>query len=835
MIYKNEYTQEISFPIGGIGTGSFGISGNGSLIDWEIFNRPSKGSILDFSHIAVKAKMPDGTVAVKVLNGDTVKEFMGKFSKEMNMGYGYGPKVGTMCGLPHFKNWEFKGEFPIAELTFSDDDFPADIVLTVFNPFIPLDSFNSSIPAGFFNIEFKNRLDDKVEYTAVFSMTNPFDGSVNTEKTENGYKILYLGSKLDKEKTNYGDISIATDTEDTDVQEYWYRGGWFDNVDVFVNELRFDERLKPRKYEESKKNDVGSIAAYIDVDGKSCKSVRFVLSWNVPNYCNYWNKDSLGKTWKNYYTTVFESSQKSAVYCLDNFDSLYERTLKFKNTLFESSLDKEIIDAASSTLSVLKSPTVLRLEDGSFYGWEGLSEQDGSCEGTCQHVWNYAYALCFLFPELERSIRDNEFKYCTLENGKTVFRMCLPRDGEKTLARACLDGQMGTIIKTYREWKISGNTEWLKSVWDIVKNILAYAWSEENPDKWDLDKDGVLEGRQHHTLDMELFGASAWLQGMYMCALRAATEMAEYLGDYSAAAEYTELFEKGCKYTKDNLFNGEYFIQNLNLKDKSYAEKFDCVDSYWYDEKAELKYQIGDGCEIDQLLGQWHANICGLGDLFDKTQRKTALESLFKYNFKPSMRDVFNTWRVFCLNDEGGAVICTFPKGSPTIPLPYHVETMTGFEYALAGLMISEGMEEEGKTIVRAVRDRYDGKKRNPWNEIECGSNYARAMASFALLPIYSGFVFDLPKNRIGFKPMNDGDFNCIFSVGTAWGKLVRNSKTATICIEEGYLELERFFVGDKVSELYVDGKKINDFDCADGDVIFKKIRAERNVTVNFE
>lgn len=393
------------------------------------------------------------------------------------------------------------------------------------------------------------------------------------------------------------------------------------------------------------------------------------------------------------------------------------------------------IASAASNLSVLKSPTVMRLEDGSFYGFEGVHEREGSCEGTCQHVWNYAYAMCFLFPDLERSIRDLEFKYSTDENGRMGFRLMLPIGRKMTGFRACVDGQMGAVIKCYREWKISGDNEWLKANWDSIKKVLEYAWSDKNPDRWDLDKDGVLEGRQHHTLDMEMFGPSSWLEGMYLSALKAAAEMADFLGDTVKAEEYRSLFSKGYEWTKKNLFNGKYFIQKVDVKDKSIIDGF-FADNYWNEETKEIKYQIADGSSIDQLLAQWHADILGLGDIFDKEQVSCALKEMMKNNFKPCMRDFANPWRVFSLNDEAGTVICDYPEGvgKPKIPIPYCEETMTGFEYSFAGLLCARNMTAEGVKVTKAIRDRFDGKKRNPWNEFECGSNYARSMASFGLI-----------------------------------------------------------------------------------------------------
>lgn len=815
MIYTKENLKEIIFPLGGIGTGSIGLAGNGSLVDWEIFNRPNKGSLNGHSFFAVKAEYPDGKSKTKVLQGDWTKDLMGKYSKTKFGGYGYGPNGSSMCGFPHFKRVKFDGRFPIATLSFEDEDFPAKVILKAFNPFIPLDADNSSIPAAFFEIKI-NSLCDNVKYTVIFSVHNPFASSENQRLESDKYTAVKL-SFHGKENTDkdYGDLTVAADCKDGICQEYWYRGEWQDKITTFWREL-CDGNLNSRHYDNSGVGDICSVGACKTLNKKQSEAFRFVLSWNVPNNYNYWNpyKDEKGNdvTWKNYYAALFADSKETAVFCLNNWDWLYKKTNRFCRSLHSSSLDKSVIEAVSSTISVLKSPTVLRLEDGTFYGWEGVHEQEGSCEGTCTHVWSYAYALCFLFPELERSLRDTEFRYDTDENGKMYFRTALPL-GRGVIGEApCVDGQMATVIKIYRDWKITGNNDWLRENWNNVKKVLEFAWNENNAHEWDKNKDGVLEGRQHHTLDMELFGPSSWLQGMYLAALKAAAEMAEFLKDTQKQKEYTEIFEKGFKWTKENLFNGKYFFHKVDLENKEYTEHFNCPN-YWNEEKKQLKYQIGDGCEIDQMLGQWHANICGLGDIFDKQQRQIALKNSFENNFKKPLRDFANAWRVFALNDESGAVICDYPKGSnkPIIPIPYCEECMTGFEYSFAGLLISEGFIKEGLEVVRAVRERYDGKKRNPWNEIECGSNYARPMSSFALLTIFSGFTFDLPKKHIGFSPIIDGDFKCLWSLGTGWGDFIKTEKEWKIVIASGFLELEGVTLGNigTVKSVYADGKKI--------------------------
>ena len=810
MIYTENKTKEISFPLGGIGSGSVGLGGDGRLIDWEIFNKPNKGSLNGFSHFAIKATNKNGTV-VKILNGDLMKDFSGQFS---TYDFGKGPSNRTLAGFPHFGKVEFCGEFPIARLTFTDEDFPGKVILTAFNPFIPLNADDSSIPGAFFEIKVENDKKNDTEYHVYFTVGNPFGKGKNEHKVIDGRHYIKLSNaEADPSSIEYGDITIATDSEATDYQTYWYRGGWQDNIVTFWNELNGNEALHDRSYAEPANRDHCTLCAKLSDENNS---VRFVMTWNSPNMHNYWsgNKKEREPVWKNYYAVLFEDSVASAQYSLENWNRLFSETKLFKDTLHSSTLDPVLIDAVSSNISVLKSPTVFRLEDGSFYGWEGVFQSYGSCEGTCEHVWNYAYALCFLFPELERSIRDNEFKFATDEDGLMHFRMALPREFPCREKRPCVDGQMGSIIKTYREWKISGDDKWLRDKWPTVKKVLEYAWSDENPFKWDLDKDGILEGRQHHTLDMELFGPSSWLEGMYLLALKLGAEMAEFMGDTDSAKEYLILFENGYNFTKEKLFNGEYFIHKIDVTDKSIVDRFCAADTYWNFEKKQIKYQVANGSIIDQMLGQWHSYILGGGQIFDQEQMNIALESMMKYNFIPSMRGFANPWRIFCLNDEAGTIMCGYPDHieKPIIPVPYCEENMTGFEYSFAGLLFAAGRIDDGLRVVKAVRDRYDGEKRNPWNEIECGSNYARTMASFAFLPIFSGLEFDLPNKYIGFAPIeNKENFKYLFSLGTGWGYIEKSKNIAKLKLISGQLKLNSFGVkfAQRISSVSIDGSPI--------------------------
>lgn len=822
MEYKGEHTKQISFPLGGIGTGCIGLGGNGGLVDVEIKNRPNKNSTAEFTHFAIKAENEERLLDARILQGDLNKDYIGCTERPVYTGYGFGPDRGTMAGFPHFKDVTFQGEYPIASLDFSHPQFPGQVKMTAFNPLIPTNENDSSIPAAFFEFEITNTTEEYLTYTLALSCNN-FYSRTNTRhtfQTDEGIGMIYLSNTGSRDSVEYGDLTIATDCRETSHQEYWFRGRWFDNASVFWQEFAQKGKLKNRTYTEDRQNpdsndtsDVATLAAHVKIAAGERKTARFILTWSNPYMNNFWEITHLGltqdqvderrsKKWMNFYATLFSDSRESAVYGLQNFDRLLRDTDLYRKAIFSSTLPDEVMDAVTANVSILKSPTCLRLSDGSFYGFEGVHAHMGSCEGTCTHVWSYAYAPAFLFPKLERSARTNEYTYSMQSNGGMGFRLQLPLGTEPTNHRPAVDGQFGTILRVYREFLISGDLPWLKKIWPQVKRSLEFAWSNENPDGWDADKDGILEGRQHHTLDMELFGANSWLSGMYLAAQKAAAEMADILGDSDAAAEYRQIFKKGCRTLNTKLFNGEYFFQDVDIKDKSLLEKYngglsphgaDAAASYWNEENQEMKYQISEGCAIDQVLGQWHADLLNLGDIFDPDKTVLALGSIYRYNFIPDMREHVNPCRIYGFNDEQGTTICSYPEGrkKPLISVPYAEETMHGFEYQAASHMIKRGLTKEGLTCVKAVRSRYDGKKRNPWNEMECGSNYARSMASYALLLVYSGFVYDMYRHKIGFHPIVQAPWQFFWSLDSGFGIVKKEKNRISLQVLYGKLKVE--------------------------------------------
>ncbi len=818
--YAGERTRYLAFPLGGIGSGGFSISGSGRLIDWSLRNRPALQSYNGYSHFAIKAERNGELVDARVLNGPYDLNPSGAPGmRKMFDGFGHGANRQTMVGVPHFRQVDFYGRFPTADLVFSDERFPGGVRLTAFSPFIPHNDRDSSMPVAMLEFEIVNDTADVLTYTLAGTLGNYGSNSgVHTFREASGVSAIHLTSAdPELKETERGDLTIATDAETVEHTDYHFRGQWFDDLAVYWKEFAKAGLLPTRHYDKSRTKHMyaqpehTTLGARVTVPAGGRKTVRFVISWSFPKGDIYWAfrpkpdgaiPDRETPNWTNYYSTQWADSLASATDALTRWDQLKTETVAFRDGLFGSTLPAEVKDASSSTLALLRTATAIRLESGELWAWEGQHTNDGSCEGSCTHVWNYQQALPHLFPAIERTLRETEFTYNMLPTGGLTFRQKLPLGSGFDIIGPCADGHFGAIIKTYRDWKLSGDTEWLDRYWPQVKRAIEYAWSPENPDRWDPEQTGILSGRQHQTLDMELFGPNSWLGSMYVAALLATSEMAAAMGDGELSENTARMGRAGAEYIDTELFNGRWFHQKIDLGDKSVLTPFDVgrnagvladsfMDVYWSDEFGEIKYQMGEGCISDQILGQWHAEVAGIGQFLDKANTETALRSVYRNNFRPSLADHFNPCRNYAYEDEGGLLIATYPEGvrQPMVAAPYAEEVWTGIEYMSASHMIMHGMVDEGLEIVRAARNRHDGSRRNPWNDIECGSYYARSMSAWQLVNAFSGLSADFVAGRLSFAPKIDGDYKLFWSAGNGYGTLTRKGGRVTLEVLGGRLE----------------------------------------------
>jgi uncharacterized protein (DUF608 family) len=360
-----------------------------------------------------------------------------------------------------------------------------------------------------------------------------------------------------------------------------------------------------------------------------------------------------------------------------------------------------------------------------------------------------------------------------------AFRSMVPLGIKQWDFRPAADGQMGCILKLYREWQISGDGEFVKRMWPNAKRALEFAWKH-----WDADRDGLMEGEQHNTYDIEFFGANPMMTTLYLGALKAGELMALAVGDTAAASAYRGVREKGAKNI-EQLWNGEYYFQRVTpVADIQPMEPYD--DKNWKERvvrDGELKYQFGAGCLSDQMLGQWFADVLGLDIGLNKDRVRAALQAIYRHNFKHDFWTHPNPQRIYAINDEKGLVLCSWPKGGrPALPFVYSDEVWTGIEYQVAAHLIYRGLVDEGLAIVKAIGERYDGVRRNPWNQIEWGNHYSRALASYSVLLALSGFRYSAVTKTATFRArLHEENFASFFAAGTAWGLYSQQRRPAAL------------------------------------------------------
>ncbi len=342
---------------------------------------------------------------------------------------------------------------------------------------------------------------------------------------------------------------------------------------------------------------------------------------------------------------------------------------------------------------------------------------------------------------------------------------------------------------------------------------------------WDPKHKGIMEEPHHNTYNIEFWGPDAMCSSIYIGALTAFSVISTFLGNKVDAKKYVELAERGAKYLDKNLFNGDYFHQKVDykgLKTKELLNKVESIkkkgENASENEKLLLsegpKYQYGNGCLSDGVIGAWMADLYGIPTPQTKAGIKKHLQSVFMNNFRPSLWNHANTQRPgFAFGNEAGLLLCSWPNNDkPTLPFPSSDEVFTGVEYQVASHLISEGLINEGLTIVKALRDRYNGRVRNPWNEYESGNYYARAMSSYSLLQALSGFRYSRVESRLYLEPkMSATAFTTFFSCSSGYGNIIVKNGKLIVSVTEGSLILKEIvFVANKKTKTFKMSEIIN-------------------------
>lgn len=818
--YTGENLRFISYPLGGIGTGNILMDGYGSIREFEVFNRPAYDELPpDMTFFSLYTKSEGSPALARIMEREGLNEYPNPFGKPRQQ----------LGGLPRFREAKLHNAYPLITMDLQDEAVPLEVKLVAWSPFIPVDHANSSLPAAIIEWKLSNPGSDPVGYSVAFSMGNPFrpgenngaysdNGSYASVHNQDGYGGITFNSPVsDSLRPGAGSVRVSIPGEE--IRPVFFEAeAWWDGAEQFWRDFSDDGIL-----------DGGSALTGTPVPGCSSAvlimqgslaagesvNLPFLFTWHIPvrkleDSQSLGNEKVRGAEIRNHYSTRYKTIDEVSSYLTSNLDMLRSKTALFSTAMITSSVPVPVLDAAISNMASLKTNLLMMDGDGNLHGFEGLGNDFGCCPGNCTHVWNYAQTMAALFPSLEQNVRETGFLHSTFENGYQCFRTVFPLSDSR-FRNVAADGQMGNIIRVYREWKMSGDTEWLGSLWPAVKKSLEfawegsgdlvnrYAWMKNGSIPWDPNREGVLRGEQHTTYDINFYGPNMLTGSLYLGALKACSEMALAMNEPQKAVEYNAIYRKGAGNYVDLLWNGAYFTQQVEV-----PAGFDLSEHYVSNPfgtgALSPKYQAGEGCLSDQLLGQYLAFVSGMGYLLDTTLIRTALRSVYQYNFREELRVLDNVQRIYAANDESGLLTCTWPRGDrPPVPFVYSDEVWTGIEYQAAASMIWADLVKEGLTVTEAVRKRYNGSNRNPFAEIESGRYYARALASWSVYQAMAGYNYDGTKCSMKFSPAVDQLPQRFFwSSEGGWG---------TLSVSRSGVELKCLHGNLKLKELVLEGK----------------------------
>ncbi len=794
--YRGEYLRRISLPCGGIGTGTIGFGGRGDLRDWEVANRPAKGFAPSPGFFVVRARPAGSPPMARLLEGPLdPADFEGS----------NGAPIST-AGFPRFRSAEFLAAYPFGQVALSDPEFPLRARIQAFNPLIPGDLEASSFPAMLLRVILCNPGSRPVEASVCGALRNFIgtDGANgkpcrnrNRRRGGNLLRGIFFDSEGVAPKSEwFGTFALAVRRRHSISRRLaWAPLSWGNALLDFWDDLLEDGTLEERPNPEGDAPRA-ALSVRLRVPPRCERAVEFFLAWHFPNR-RAWARGSeqnptneTGEIVGNHYAVRFADAWDAAERLAAALPRLERRTAAWVGAFCASDLPDEVKEAALNNLSTLRSQTCFRTADGHFFAWEGCNDREGCCSGSCTHVWNYELTLPYLFPELARDMRRVEFLHALREDGLMNFRVQLPLEKNRTTPRrAAADGQMGCLVKLYREWQISGDDDFLRELWPAARKALEFCWI---PGGWDADQDGVMEGCQHNTMDVDYFGPNPQMGFWYLAALRAAERMARHLGETEFAEKCGRLAAAGGPWMDEHLFNGDYYEQEIRppRDAANVASGLACGLPLEGEHLADPLLQLGAGCLVDQLVGQLHGHLTGLGYLANPRHVRKTLLSILRHNWRGHLYGHFNHLRAFALQDEAAVLMASYPRGRrPAQPFPYYNEVMTGFEYTLAVHLLCEGEMERGLRVFRAVRARYDGRRRNPFDEAECGHHYGRALAAWGGVLALTGFRYSARDRTLSIR-VGEGRF--FWCVGDAFGVIERRGEKVRLRVMEGALPVER-------------------------------------------
>ncbi len=783
--YPQARTGAIAMPLGGIGTGTISLGGRGDLRDWEVMNKPHKQTPSN-CFAAAWAKPRRGAAVTRCLEGALAPPFTGATGA-----------TAANHGLPRFRHCRFLAAYPFGQVELSDPAVPLGVRLEAFNPLIPGDAEASGLPIAALRYVLKNDSRDTVDAAICWSLENFIgwehqvakpsrnrnawragEGACGIEMTSAGVPAL---------APQWGTLALATTAraEDTTHRLEWSDPGWAGSLLDFWEDFSSDGRLEPRA--SGIDAPVASLAARVSIPPRSQRSLTFIIAWHFPNRVSWSLPRTPGATeWPrraplrigNHYSTVLADALQVGVYVARTLCRAL-RICRGAHAGIVSAFcaaDLPHPGQGGGAVQPLPEPCGPRPPSAPPMAacWAGRAAWiwPAAATGSCTHVWNYEDSTTpFLFGERwPRSMREIEVRLFLHRPSERAY--VLPRrpadrtrawlDHRRRGRPARLPDEAPPRMAALRRRgvpaaPVAGGAQ--------GHGVLLDPRGLGRRPRW---RDGGLPAQHHGRGILRAESGNPILVPGRAARAQRAT-MARHLGEEGFAATCKDLFTRGSRWTDRHLFNGEYYEQQVRpIPDaKEIAEGL--RTDMGAKQLADPDFQLGPGCLSDQLLGQLHAHVTGLGPLCDPAKARKALASVMRHNYRADLSGHFNPLRSYALGDEGGLLVATFPRGGrPRRPFPYCDEVWTGLEYTAALGMIYQGLERDGLRIIAGVRARHDGAKRNPFNEPECGHHYARAMSAWGAVLALTGFHWSAPEGAIAFRAAPGTHW--FWSNGSAWG-----------------------------------------------------------------
>ncbi len=837
-VFKGEQLRYVGMPIGGIGCGQLYLGGDGKLWHWDIFKSNYRRE--PDHDLLIAAFSLGGHYAHPVAQSQQYSKWNGA---DVAQGFLIRTPAGTKTlDRQGFSGITFRGEYPVGKVTYADEGYPVTVQLEAFSPFIPLNTKDSAIPATVMSYTVTNTSESAVDVDLggwMQNATSPYTTSTKFGKRRNrvteGHGHVSVLSTVEGEgaQGKHGDGSMTLSLLHSSREKGLRMSAASSLVAPDSPAGLFDQTTAMSEPNEAAKPLdellVGGLFAHFELAPGDSRTLDFAITWYFPDYTELDTLPVIKRTQdarhifrdkKRFYATQFTSAGDVAACLARDNKHLLERTRAWNRTWYDGTLPYWLLDRSFIPIDCIATQTFHYFDDGRPYAWEGVD----CCPGTCTHVWHYAQALGRIFPELERAFREKVDFNAGLgfepESGMIKDRADYHAQGKEAV-----DGQAGTIIRVYREHQMSADDAFLHRLWPNVKKATEFLIRK------DADDNGLLEGKQPHTLDAAWYGPMGWLSSVYLGALAAAEAMAIEVGDSGFAKKCRTILDRGYENIVKVVFDGEYFIHKPT---------------------GPRGLNTNHGCHIDQVLGQAWMHQVGLGRVIPKDETVSALNSLWKYNFAPDAGqyaldhvEIEQAFRWYAMPGEAGLLMTTWPKGGAKEAIPgdtlrakgqnpikftgaggYFNECMNGFEYQVAAHMVYEGdagseLVEKGLAIAKAVHERYGAAKRNPYNEIECGDHYARSMASYGVFLAACGYEYHGPKGYLAFAPrINPENFKAPFTAAEGWGsfsqKVEQGQQTELIELLEGQLVVNELAFGKAIqfgggrAKVEVDGTSID-------------------------